>query len=49
MAVYSVEVLFAVGVVVVGKIWVLQMIKAERNRNAAQASTEASLSERKVE
>jgi len=49
MAVYAVEVLFAVGVVVVGKIWVLQMIKAERNRNAAQASTEASLSERKVE
>jgi YjbE family integral membrane protein len=47
--VYAVEALFAVGVIVVGKIWVRQMIKAERNRHGAFDATEVTLPEREVE
>jgi YjbE family integral membrane protein len=49
VVVYAVEALFAVGVIVVGKIWVRQMIKAERDRNAVPDATEVTPPEHKVD
>lgn len=47
--VYAVEVLFAVGVIVVGKIWVRQMVKAERAGGAAPNQVEPAPLEHRVD